>query len=125
LGALMPMAKEIAKVLEAEGHSVAIINPRSVKPLDTGTLEFFARGAEVVITLEDHVLMGGFGSVVLEELSNLGISTPVVRIGWPDQFVDHGRQDLLREKYGVTAKNALEKARPYLKKKAGAKSSVA
>ena len=79
-------------------------------------LEFFARSVEVIVTLEDHVLQGGFGSAVLEALSNLGIATPVVRIGWPDQFIEHGKIDPLRQKYGITAEAALEKLRPYLAK---------
>ncbi len=83
LGALLPMAQEVAKELEAKGYSTAVINPRSVKPLDIDTISFFARSADVVITMEDHVLAGGFGSAVLEELSNVGIQVPVVRIAGP------------------------------------------
>jgi 1-deoxy-D-xylulose-5-phosphate synthase len=114
LGALVPMAEEIARKLWAEGISAAVINARFTKPIDVEMLEFFARSVDVLLTLEDHVLRGGFGSVVLEELSNLGISTPVVRIGWPDQFIEHGKIDALRAKYGITAEAALEKLRPVL-----------
>jgi 1-deoxy-D-xylulose-5-phosphate synthase len=78
-------------------------------------LEFFAGTAEVILTLEDHVLRGGFGSAVLEELNSLGLNTPVVRIGWPDRFIEHGKLDDLRAKYGITPEAALEKVRPYLK----------
>ena len=46
--------------------------------------------------MEDHVLAGGFGSAVLEELSKRGLQTPVVRIGWPDAFIEHGKPDALR-----------------------------
>jgi 1-deoxy-D-xylulose-5-phosphate synthase len=116
LGALLPMAEEVAKELEAKGYSTAVINPRSVKPLDIDTISFFARGADVVITMEDHVLAGGFGSAVLEELSNVGIQVPVVRIGWPDAFVDHGKPDALRAKSGISVAATVEKALPYLQK---------
>jgi 1-deoxy-D-xylulose-5-phosphate synthase len=116
LGALLPMAQEVAKELEAKGYSTAVINPRSVKPLDIDTISFFARSADVVITMEDHVLAGGFGSAVLEELSAIGIQVPVVRIGWPDAFVDHGKPDALRAKSGISAAATLEKALPYLQK---------
>jgi len=78
------------------------------------TLEFFARNVDVILTLEDHVLMGGFGSAVLEELNNLGIQKPVERIGWPDQFIEHGKPEQLRAKYGLTAAAALLKLRPHL-----------
>jgi len=116
LGALLPMALEAAKELEARGFSVAVINPRSVKPLDGDTISFFARSADVVVTMEDHVLTGGFGSAVLEELSNRGLQTPVVRIGWPDSFIEHGKPDALRTKYGISVSNTVEKTLPYLKK---------
>ena len=69
---------------------------------------------DVILTLEDHVLRGGFGSAVLEELNDLGTATPVVRIGWPDQFIEHGKIDALRAKYGITVEAALEKLRPLL-----------
>jgi 1-deoxy-D-xylulose-5-phosphate synthase len=114
LGALVPMGLEVARNLEGEGVSSAVINARFAKPLDVELLEFFARNVDVILTLEDHVLMGGFGSAVLEEVSNLGLSTPVVRIGWPDHFIEHGKPDALREKYGISAAAAIEKLRPYL-----------
>jgi 1-deoxy-D-xylulose-5-phosphate synthase len=114
LGALVPMAEEIARKLWSEGISAAVINARFTKPIDVEMLEFFARGVDVILTLEDHVLRGGFGSAVLEELSNLGLTTPVVRIGWPDQFIEHGKIESLRAKYGITADAAIEKLRPVL-----------
>ena len=55
------------------------------------------------------------GSAVLEELNTLGLTTQVVRIGWPDRFIEHGKQDPLRAKYGITPEAAIEKLRPYLK----------
>ena len=114
LGALVPMAQEIALKLEAEGISTAVINARFTKPIDTEMLEFYARSVDVILTLEDHVLRGGFGSAVLEELSNLGLATPVVRIGWPDQFIEHGKPEALRIKYGISVDGAMEKLRRFL-----------
>jgi 1-deoxy-D-xylulose-5-phosphate synthase len=115
LGALVPMAQEIARKLEGEGVSAAVINARFVKPMDVEMVEFYARSVDVILTLEDHVLKGGFGSAVLEEVNNLGLTTPVVRVGWPDQFIEHGKPDALRAKYGITAQAALEKLRPWLR----------
>ena len=77
-----------------------------------GTHEFFGHAAEVVVTLEDHVLMGGYGSAVLELFSEKGVTTPVVRIGWPDQFIEHATtQDELRKKYGLTVENTVAKVK--------------
>ena len=89
-----------------------MINPRFTKPLDAGAHEFFGRAADVVVTLEDHVLMGGYGSAVLELFSEKRITTPVVRIGWPDQFIEHATTvDELRRKYGLTVENTVAKVR--------------
>ena len=56
------------------------------------------------------MLAGGFGSALLECLSDLDLATPVVRIGWPDAFIEHGRVDALRTRYGLTAEAAMAKA---------------
>ncbi|HLH09905.1 MAG TPA: 1-deoxy-D-xylulose-5-phosphate synthase [Terriglobales bacterium] len=117
LGALIPMARELAVKLEAQASPAAVINARFTKPIDAEMLEFYARSVDVIVTMEDHVLHGGFGSAVLEELNNLGLSTPVVRIGWPDQFIEHGKPESLRAKYGISAEAALEKLRPLLQKR--------
>jgi 1-deoxy-D-xylulose-5-phosphate synthase len=109
LGNMCEVALEAAAELESRGISTAVINARWIKPLDTATIEFFARGCEVVCTMEDHVLSNGFGCAVMEHLSEQRITTPVVRIGWPDQFVEHGTVPILREKHGLTAKAAVEK----------------
>ena len=114
LGALLPMAWEMARLLEQQSFSVAVINPRFVKPLDRATVEHYGRGCGLLVTFEDHVLAGGFGSAVLETLSAAEIATPVVRIGWPDEFVDHGKVEALRQKYGVTVERAMELAQPHL-----------
>ena len=89
LGNMHHVAEQTAELLLAEGFDCAVINPRFTKPLDAGTHEFFARAAEAIVTLEDHVLPGGYGASVLELLNEKGISTPVARIGWPDQFIEH------------------------------------
>jgi 1-deoxy-D-xylulose-5-phosphate synthase len=121
LGNMFSLAEETAKRLEEQGFSVALINPRWIKPLDVGTLEFFARRVEVICTFEDHVLHNGFGCAVVEQLTDSQIATPVVRIGWPDQFIEHGSIPVLREKHGITVDAALEKIRPLLKKALGNK----
>ena len=121
LGGMCQMAEEAAALLEAQGISAAVINPRWIKPLDAGTIEFFARGAQVVCTLEDHVLLNGFGCGVIELLNDAGIKIPVVRIGWPDNFIEHGAVDILRKKHGLTAQAALEKILPHVTAKSAAK----
>ncbi len=114
LGAMLPEAERLAKLLQSEGHSAAVINPRFAKPVDRDTIARFANKCGLIVTLEDHVLAGGFGSAVLEALNDLEIDIPVLRIGWPDQFIEHGKVEDLRAKYGLTAESALERVRPLL-----------
>ena len=109
LGNMCELALPAAEELEKLGISTAVINARWIKPLDTATIEFFARGCEVLCTMEDHVLHNGYGSAVLEHLSDQGIKTPVVRIGWPDEFIEHGTIPILRKKHGLTLEATLEK----------------
>jgi 1-deoxy-D-xylulose-5-phosphate synthase len=114
LGAMLPEAVKLARMIEGEGLHVAVVNPRFAKPVDRECVERYGRRCGLVITMEDHVLAGGFGSAVLETMNELELLTPVVRVGWPDEFIEHGKVDALREKYGLTADAALMKARPYL-----------
>ncbi len=114
LGALLPLAWEMASHLQDRGFSVAVINPRFVKPVDRQTVEHFGRTCGLLVSFEDHVLAGGFGSVLLEALSDAGLETPLVRIGWPDHFIEHGKVEDLRAKYGISVARAMVEAQPAL-----------
>ncbi|MFZ1084628.1 MAG: 1-deoxy-D-xylulose-5-phosphate synthase [Terracidiphilus sp.] len=114
LGPMTEMAKELAARLEREGYSAAVINPRFVKPIDRAMLAEYAARVAAFVTFEDHVRMGGFGSAVIEALEELGSLLPVVRIGWPDQFIEHGKVDELRTKHGLTVDAAEAQVLPLL-----------
>ena len=116
LGAMLPEAERLAAMLEAEGLHVAVVNPRFAKPIDQGCVETYGRRCRLLVTMEDHVLAGGFGSAVLETVNALELSVPVIRVGWPDEFIEHGKVEALRAKYGLTAEAAMARARPYLAK---------
>jgi 1-deoxy-D-xylulose-5-phosphate synthase len=110
LGAMMGEGKRLTEMLEQHGFSVALIDPRFAKPIDRECVGTYGQRCGLFITLEDHVLAGGFGSAVLECLNAMELSIPVVRVGWPDAFIEHGKVEDLREKYGLTAEGAMEKA---------------
>jgi 1-deoxy-D-xylulose-5-phosphate synthase len=113
LGNMNPIAVKAAVQL-AEDFDCAVINPRFTKPLDAGTHEFFGQTSDLILTLEDHVLMGGYGSAVLELFSEKNVKTQVVRIGWPDQFIEHATsQDELRKRYGLTVENTIAKVKEH------------
>jgi 1-deoxy-D-xylulose-5-phosphate synthase len=92
--ALGPMVAEAsrlaARLAEKEGLSVGVVNARFVKPLDRTLLLGQAAAVPLLVTMEDHVLDGGFGSAVLEALQETRHSAAVERIGWPDKFIEHG-----------------------------------
>jgi 1-deoxy-D-xylulose-5-phosphate synthase len=114
LGPMVSMAQELAAQLKLEGYSAAVINPRFVKPIDRAVIADYASRVSVFVTFEDHVKMGGFGSAVAEVLEEIGSAVPVLRIGWPDQFIEHGKVDALRARYGLSVEAALEQVRPML-----------
>ncbi|MGB1626667.1 MAG: 1-deoxy-D-xylulose-5-phosphate synthase [Miltoncostaeaceae bacterium] len=95
-------------VSEALGVRPTVVNARFAKPLDVELLEDLARTHEVVVTIEDHVLEGGFGSAVREAIG--GIGAHLVHVGIPDRFIQHGRRDLLLAEAGVTPSAAAQAA---------------
>ncbi len=102
LGNMNGTAANVAERLRQQGHGCTHINARFVKPLDAECICEHARRGSLIVTLEDHSIAGGFGSAVLELLNAEGIATPLLRIGWPDSFVEHGKDAQLREKHGLT-----------------------
>ncbi len=110
LGNLNSMAMESAQQLADLGYDVAVINPRFTKPIDAATTLFFAEGSDLIVTMEDHALPGGYGSSVVELLNEHQIQTPVMRVGWPDQFIEHATSaNHLREKYGLTSSETVRR----------------
>ncbi|GAB6094126.1 1-deoxy-D-xylulose-5-phosphate synthase [Desulfatiferula olefinivorans] len=99
-------------ILAAEAISTAVINARFVKPLDHELILSYVQKVKAVVTIEDHVKNGGFGSAVLECLADHGMTgIPVKRLGVDDVFVEHGSQNELRNKYGIGLTAVLDAAR--------------
>jgi 1-deoxy-D-xylulose-5-phosphate synthase len=101
------VARQAAEVLAAHDLRPTIADARFAKPLDTELLERLAIGHDLVVTIEENVLPGGFGSAVLEHLEEAfsgcaAERAAVLRIGLPDRYVTHGKPDLLREEVGLT-----------------------
>ena len=101
IGSMVAPAIQTAEILAAKGLSVGIINARFVKPLDKACVINAAKSSNCIVTMEENVLMGGFGSAVLEALNDENIACPVVRIGIPDEFVEHGDTNILEDKIGL------------------------
>jgi 1-deoxy-D-xylulose-5-phosphate synthase len=104
LGTLVQPALEAADRLAQAGISAAVINPRFVKPLDRVLIPEVARRVGRVLTVEEHMLAGGFGSAVLELFEELHLGgIQVTRLGIPDVLVEQGTQASMRARYGLTA----------------------
>ena len=112
LGNMVRVGEQAAATLTEQGYDVALVNARFAKPLDAGLTEFLGRAAELIVTLEDHTIAGGYGSAVLELLNEKRIATPVIQFGWPDRFIEHATSvEDLRRKYGLTVDNLVSRVR--------------
>ncbi len=102
LGNMNSVAARVRTMLAEQGVECAHINARFIKPLDEDCLLKYAGQCRLIVTLEDHSIVGGFGSAVQEALNTANCATPVLRIGWGDSFVEHGSLQQLRAKHGLT-----------------------
>ena len=100
VGSMVAEAIEVRDLLEKRGIHASLVNCRSVKPMDEKMLHQLAN--RPIVTMEEHVLTGGFGSVVCAFLSGEGLPAPMLSFGIPDTFVQHGRRDQLLKYLGLT-----------------------
>lgn len=116
LGSMLAPAIQAAGILQASGISAGIINPRFVKPLDRDLIIRMARATGHVVTVEEGVLAGGFGSAVLELLADEGLTdVKVIRLGIPDSFVEHGTREELLADYDLTPEGIANAAYSFCK----------
>jgi 1-deoxy-D-xylulose-5-phosphate synthase len=104
VGALFKEALAAVEALAEDGLDLAIVDPVFIKPLDKTLLIAEAVRTGFVVTVEENVLQGGFGSAVLELFCEEGLTCPVTRIGLPDKFVEQGSQSELWARYGLDAR---------------------
>ncbi len=117
IGRMVIEALKADESLRQKGIAATIVNCRFVKPLDTELILSLAKKIPAVITVEENVLQGGFGSAVLECLVDSGITDiQVKRIGLPDAFIEHGSQKILRSKYQVDAQAIVKAAQEIISK---------
>jgi 1-deoxy-D-xylulose-5-phosphate synthase len=102
-------ALEAAEILGERGRSVTVADARFAKPIDVGLAAQLAAEHELLVTVEEGVLAGGFGSAVWEKLSDGGLSPRILRVGLPDRYVTSGAPQLLYEEVGFTGKRIAER----------------
>jgi 1-deoxy-D-xylulose-5-phosphate synthase len=116
IGAMVPVALKAADLLRDRGVAATVVNARFVKPLDRELLIEVAERVRRIVTIEDHVLAGGFGSAVLELLEAADVrGADVRRIGLPDAFIEHGAQSLLRKHHGLDPEGVAQRVAAFLK----------
>ena len=101
-GLMTERALDAAEALAKRGVSVAVLHVPTIKPFDSEAVAEFAAGVDRLVTAENHVVVGGLASLVVETLFDAGVSRKVTRIGLPDRYVECGAVPTLQARYGLT-----------------------
>lgn len=118
IGSEVHFCVEAAEKLAADGLRATVVNARFVKPLDTELILALARSTGSIVTVEDHYLMGGFGSAVMELLEQHKMNdVRVLRLGFPDKLIEHGTQSLLLAKYGLDGDGIYSRVKDFVASK--------
>ncbi|MBO4365819.1 MAG: 1-deoxy-D-xylulose-5-phosphate synthase [Eggerthellaceae bacterium] len=112
-GRMVSQSLQAARILEDEGIDARVVDMRWVKPIDEDAVEA-AANTRLVVTVEDGVSMGGAGSAVLETMARLGLNAPILNLGLPDSFVDHGKVSELFARLGLNAEGIAAEIRKRL-----------
>jgi 1-deoxy-D-xylulose-5-phosphate synthase len=116
-------ALEAADILGGHGIEVTVADARFAKPIDAGLAAQLAAEHELLVTVEEGVLAGGFGSAVWETLSDAGIAPRILRVGLPDRYVTHGSPKLLHAEVGFTGERIAERIAAAVGERSGVTSS--
>ena len=115
-GTTIPMAMEAAERLAGQGINVKVVNARFIKPLDEEMLHGLMKKGAPILTIEEAVLQGGFGSAVLEFAADHRYKADIDRIGIPDEFIEHGNVDQLLAEIHVTTEETIKRIKVLLQK---------
>lgn len=113
IGSAFMMAREVYQELKEEGFSMILINPRFLKPLDYDTLSMLRERGDVIVTIEENALIGGFGSMMSVYFSSYRI--PVYSYGLPDRFIPHGQNSELKREMNFTKERICEDVKKMVK----------
>ncbi len=104
-----PALESAERLIKEEGINPTVVNARFVKPLDESMLTEILENHDIIVTVEDNSVVGGFGSAVLEFASQKGMLKRIINLGIPDRFIEHGPQDVLRREAGIDAESIYNK----------------
>jgi len=120
VGVMVDYALKAAELLALEGQSIAVVNARFVKPMDMEMLAEISGNYDKIITAEENTVVGGFGSGVLEYLQEQSKMIRLLRIGLPDDYVEHGTQEELHRILKIDSEGLVERIKSFLKKEGAA-----
>ena len=108
-GTMVHEALETAKILKERGIDATVLNMHTLKPLDTDALDKAIANSNMIVSLEEHSIIGGLGSAIAEYTSKFSNSPPLLSLGLPDSFLDSGEYRYLLDKYGLVAEKIAKK----------------
>lgn len=108
VGSMVRTALEVREMLKELGYSCTIINGRFVKPIDEEMLDYLAKDHQLVVTMEENVRSGGFGEKVMEYYNDIHAVVHVMQVALPDDYIEHGNVDLLKEEACIDAKSVFK-----------------
>ena len=116
-GAMVEPCQVASELLAAQGIQAGVVNARFIKPLDEQMIRRLSRDAGIIVTVEDNILAGGFGSAVLEYINEQNFNwVKVLRLGFTDKFIEHGTREQLLTKYGLTAEGIADEVSSFVKR---------
>jgi transketolase len=107
-GMMIPAVLAAARTLDENGVTAAVVNVPVIKPLDRTTIVAMARSCRLVVTAENHTIIGGLGSAVAEVLAEAGVPVPLHRIGIKDVFAESGSREFLFARYGLSTQDIVD-----------------
>ncbi len=109
VGSMVKVALDVREQLKDKGYSCSLINARFVKPIDEESVREACREHKLIVTMEENVLSGGYGEKVRNYVDAIGVTTRVLNIAIPDEYVEHGNVDLLKQEIGIDADSIVKK----------------
>ncbi len=117
LGSMLKTAVEAREILKSKGIKVTLVNARFAKPIDTDILDRLASKHILFVPMEENVASGGYGEKVIEYVKEKGLSVKVLPISIPDEYVEHGSVDLLKQEIGIDAQSVADRVMASLKRR--------
>lgn len=101
IGSMVKTAEEVRNILKEKGFSCTLVNARFAKPIDTEAIDLIAKETKLIVTMEENVLSGGYGEKLTDYVNWKHLDIPVVNIGIPDDYIEHGNVDVLKQETGI------------------------